>query len=63
MKKKCLLTAFLVGCSMSMSFAHGMLQEAVTDIPARAVPHDDGEGNFNPPTCLLLCRQAIRPLC
>lgn len=46
MKKKCLLTAFLVGCSMSMSFAHSMLQEVVTDTPARIVPHDDGEGNF-----------------
>lgn len=46
MKKKCLLTAFLVGCSMSMSFAHGMLQETVTDTPAQTVPHDDGEGNF-----------------
>ena len=30
MKKKCLLTAFLVGCSMSMSFAHG------TVVPATA---------------------------
>ena len=36
MKKKCLLTAFLVGCSMSMSFAHGMLQKTVTDYMLKA---------------------------
>ena len=41
MKKKCLLTAFLVGCSMSMSFAHGMLQETVTDYMLKAKGYDN----------------------
>lgn len=41
MKKKCLLTAFLVGCSMGMSFAHGMLQETVTDYMLKAKGYDN----------------------
>ena len=41
MKKKCLLTAFLVGCSMSMSFAHGMLQKTVTDYMLKAKGYDN----------------------
>lgn len=41
MKKKCLLTAFLVGCSMSMSFAHGMLQKTVTDYMLKAKGYEN----------------------
>ncbi len=41
MKKKCLLTAFLVGCSMGMSFAHGMLQETVTNYMLKAKGYEN----------------------
>lgn len=47
MKKKCLLTALLIGCSMSFSWAYPMPSACNAHAAAEAaVPHDE-EGNFH----------------
>lgn len=47
MKKKCLLTALLIGCSMSFSLVHAMPEGCNAHAAVEAaVPHDE-EGNFH----------------
>lgn len=46
MKKKCLLTALVMGCSMSFCPVHAMPAESNTHAPERAAVTHDEEGNF-----------------
>lgn len=47
MKKECLLTALVIGCSMSFCLVHAIPAESNTHAPERAAVTHDEEGNFH----------------